>query len=100
MAVKKTLKVADIVAKGNHFLKHSYDIAAMERVGVAHFLETILHMADAYNGYVYLTEDAMKTSEFGKSIGIIHGHDQDPPVPNVYPDETRRQYWIKDTRTR
>jgi hypothetical protein len=70
---RKTIQVAAVREKANHILAHSKDDMPLQRLGVAHMLEQILHMTDQYKGYTYLDMD----------------HTTYPPT---IPDETRRVY--------
>lgn len=89
---RKTINLKEFINLGNHFLKHSPDDRRGERKGVATMIETALFLADDYKGFSYLDENSMKDSLNGKSIGIIFSEDD----KHIYPDDTRRYYYISD----
>jgi hypothetical protein len=78
--MRKTLPVATIVDRANHFLAHSVIGVADERKGVASFLEALLTDADAYAGFSYLNTAGVNYD------GIAAGQ------PFEALDDTRRQY--------
>jgi hypothetical protein len=55
MARRKTIEVAALIDKANHFFEHSdRERYAAERKGVATFLDSILHQTGNYAGFMYL----------------------------------------------
>lgn len=66
--MRKTIRVADAVARANYFLANSPDEQARARQATANFLESLLHSADAYHGFRFMD--------------------------NVDGDESRRQYLV------
>ena len=88
---RKTLEVATLVTMANNYLKNSEDENTRERLVIADFVDSILHKADQYNGFAYLTSDDMANSTNGKSIGIEFTEQNDP----VMHDQSRRRYWMK-----
>lgn len=88
---RKTLEVITLVSMANNYLKNSEDENTKERLVIADFISSILHKADQYNGFAYLTSDDMANSTNGKSIGIEFTEQNDP----VMHDHSRRRYWIK-----
>lgn len=67
---RKTIAIEDIKGKVNDTLLHSFDSDTGGRSAVAALLSSILHDADQYKGFNYLTEDMMKMSINGTSVGI------------------------------
>lgn len=90
MKARKTINVAQLVEMGNQFMLNSADSLRGERLGVAHFVESVLHRSNAYAGFGYLTDDDMKRSFSGKTCGVIHRYMDD--LPNEFPDDSRRRY--------
>lgn len=93
---RKTIPVLTIVEKANHFLAESTgEFGSHRRLGVCSFVESILHMTDQYNGFGFLDADNVP---HGEKPGIIWGFNPEGERDNnynVYPDETRRVYYLK-----
>jgi hypothetical protein len=85
---RKTADVEALLDMANNYLKNTPDKCRGERLGVASFVESILHRADRYKGYRYLEGHEMVTSLDGKTPGIVWQDDGG----HHYPDDSRRQY--------
>lgn len=77
---RKTIPVATILERGNHFLANSPDNKQQERYAVADFMEVLLHDADAYAGYHHLDSAGVNYD------AIQRGEDFDAR------DDSRRHY--------
>lgn len=79
---RKTVPVATIVERGNHFLANSKANGTdqAKREAVASFVETLLHEADAYAGFNYLPSSGMVKDEEGYAVD--------------FKDESRRFYYL------
>lgn len=77
---RKTIEVATVLERGNHFLANSPYSKQAERRAVANFMEVLLHEADAYAGFSYLPEAGVNYE------AIERGEDFDAE------DESRRHY--------
>jgi len=94
MALKKTRHVGELIDMANHFLLNTADEAKGERLGVASFLESILHQADAYKGFNYLSADQMSKSFRGKSVGVVWTGGEPGIGKPEFPDQSRRMYHV------
>ena len=83
--MNKNAMVAKLIKQANFFLLNSGDDYKQGREVLASFIEGVLHDANKYKGFRYLTQAEMKP---GFSYGVEHR-----PEGNVFPDETRRQYY-------
>ena len=78
---RKTVPIALILERANHFLANSDDNQREQRLGVASFLETLLHSADAYAGFGYLPAAKSQTDIDGNGWNAE--------------DDSRRNYYRK-----
>jgi len=76
--VRSTLSLALTLERANNMLRESHDSQQQARYGVASFMEALLHDANAYAGFQYLT-----------SAGVTNGVDGFDAV-----DESRRVYML------
>lgn len=81
----KTVKVADMVDRANAYFKNSGNQYGDARRALQSFVEGFLHDARCYRGFRYLTQDEMAA---GYTWGVEH-----KPDGNVFPDETRIQFY-------
>ena len=93
---RKTLSVLAIVEEANSTLSESFGIFGPgHRMGVCLFVESLLRRTNQYAGFGYLEEDKVPP---GEKPGIIRGFNPEGERDNkynVYPDQTRRAYYIK-----
>jgi hypothetical protein len=66
MYMRKTLKTERVLELGNTFLRESADDQRAQRLGVASFLEAMLHEADAYKGYQHLDSAGVNYDEIAR----------------------------------
>lgn len=97
---RKTVSVAYIVEKGNHFLRESEDEQRHERIGVASMIELALHAADAYAGYLHLESAEVRHDDWHGAWERIrtqgpHGSEDLPEWDDYCKDDTRRAYLLK-----
>lgn len=93
MARRKTVDVRALVEKVNHMNQHS-TCSAEHRAGWNSLLESVLYDSNVYAGFGYLDG---KDVPLGHKPGIIWGRTKDgaqDAMSNVYPDETRKRYYI------
>lgn len=94
--MRKTLEVAVILEKANHFFANSIDEMTAERRGVASFLGTILMEGKRYSGFGYLTENMVGTDyRNGKklSFGVEYKETSEGKSIPTFHDETRVKYY-------
>ena len=67
---RKTVDITALIGKINDMLLHSPDHDTSGRTALALLLSTVLHDANQYKGFNYLTPGMMKRSNNGSTIGI------------------------------
>jgi hypothetical protein len=77
-------KLVEIVNRRNRVSTCS----AKMRAGWNDLLEHILMLTDTYGGYRYLTD---------VPTGHKPGYAKDQTGKNIFPDETRREYYVRET---
>lgn len=85
---KKTISVETLLENVNAMLKTS-TCSRDIRLGMCSVLEDVLHSTNNYNGFMLLTSDEVPD---GENPGIIRGETTDK---NTFPDDSRRQYFLK-----
>jgi hypothetical protein len=85
MACRTTVKLSDVLTRVNKWNRESMSPRA-SRDGWNSLLEMLLHDANVYAGFGYLTQDEVPAME---EPGIIRGDEG-----NVFPDESRRFYYV------
>jgi hypothetical protein len=86
---RKTIKIADLVALVNRHNRES-TCQSDVRHGWNALLEDVLHGADAYAGFGYLSAAEVPP---GHQPGIVG-----EPDHFSFPDESRRRYYLKSVR--
>ncbi len=82
---RKTVDIEDLKAKINDQLLHSFDHDTSGRSALAALISTVLHDANQYKGFNYLTPAMMSASLNGTTVGIR---------PNqLDPEEVRQHGW-------
>lgn len=87
--MRKTWKINDLVEYVNH-LNEVSTCSADTRKGWNEIVEYVLMESDRYKGFVYLTLSEVPK---GEKPGVVHGR---TPQENVFPDETRRRWILKN----
>lgn len=88
---RKTYSVSALTEKVNKFLLHSPDRHKDGRESLMVLIESVLMETGNYRGFCYLTENDMRTSENGMSIGVRHDENGNPLWDNT--DHTRVYYY-------
>lgn len=82
---KKTIAIADIIARANQVFRDSEDSYAEGRTATKLFVEDILMKTDNYNGFNYLTKSEA-------APGKTHGIGWVDNEPKFY-DQTRIKFY-------
>lgn len=83
MSRRKTIKIADLIARVNMRNRLSTCAPAV-RTGWILLLEEVLHEANVYSGYSYLTAENVPAGQLPGVTG--------EPGTFTFPDESRRHY--------
>lgn len=86
MRARKSIEIKTLVDKVNHMNRES-TCESLIRTGWNELLEDALHAIGAYEGYTYLTD---KEVPLNHKPGVIK-----TDSGNIFPDETRRHYFLK-----
>jgi hypothetical protein len=73
---RKTVELAYLVERGNHFLANSEDSQRDERKGVASMIELALHHAGAYGGYGHIKAAGIPWHLQGQPFSYICRRDE------------------------
>lgn len=85
MTKRKTIKVADVVARANRMLEVTPDDWVGERQGIAALLDWILMETDQYAGYQYQRSQFLPAEEQTLDNVLIPGY-----------DDSRRRYHFRE----
>lgn len=96
--MRKTIKIEDVVALTNEFLKNS-TTTADERRGAAFMLETFLHATGNYRGYRHLLESEVPAGELPGVNYEVNNRGMFVPCENYEQrffntDSTRIAYYV------
>lgn len=87
---RKTVSIADLLSEVNRRNKQS-TCSADVRDGWNSLLETVLHNANLYEGYGYLSQEEVPP---GEKPGIDKHCRDGAPTRERFPDESRRHYYV------
>ena len=80
---RKTVEIDKIKRMANEYFCNSGDQFRDARRFLQAFVESILHDADAYRGFNYLTKEQSKP---GHTIGVVHDFETGK---HTFPDDSR-----------